>query len=49
MSGTTKDGWRNTIFAGLGIYIDAGPMVACSAALAPCKDSSQAAISISSF
>ena len=34
MSGTTKDGWRNTILAGLANYIDAGSIVAGSAALA---------------
>lgn len=34
MSGTTKEGWRNTILAGLANYIDAGSIVAGSAALA---------------
>lgn len=34
MSGTTKDDWRNTILAGLANYIDAGSIVAGSAALA---------------
>lgn len=34
MSGTTNEGWRNTILAGLANYIDAGSIVAGSAALA---------------
>lgn len=34
MSGTTKDGWRNAILAGLANCIDAGSIVAGSAALA---------------
>ena len=34
MSGSTKESWRNTILAGLANYIDAGSIVAGSAALA---------------
>lgn len=34
MSGSTREGWRNTILAGLANYIDAGSIVAGSAALA---------------
>ena len=34
MSGPNQDGWRNTILAGLANYIDAGSIVAGSAALA---------------
>lgn len=34
MSGTSEGGWRNTILAGLANYIDAGSIVAGSAALA---------------
>ena len=34
MSGTSEAGWRNTILAGLANYIDAGSIVAGSAALA---------------
>jgi inositol transporter-like SP family MFS transporter len=34
VSGTTNEGWRNTILAGLANYIDAGSIVAGSAALA---------------
>lgn len=34
MSGDTSEGWRNTILAGLANYIDAGSIVAGSAALA---------------
>lgn len=34
MSGTNEGGWRNTILAGLANYIDAGSIVAGSAALA---------------
>ena len=34
MSGASQDGWKNTILAGLANYIDAGSIVAGSAALA---------------
>lgn len=34
MAGTSNEGWRNTILAGLANYIDAGSIVAGSAALA---------------
>lgn len=37
MSGDTQGGWRNTILAGLANYIDAGSIVAGSAALAMWK------------
>ena len=34
MSSTSREGWRDTILAGLANYIDAGSIVAGSAALA---------------